>query len=536
MREQVDSLKPTDSPFVYYSTINKHAIIAAGAVASQSSDPIVTEKLNALLSIITMKEKAGQSRGALNGIFARGSTTLDAYARIQNYIEEFNFATLAAEASLHNADLKALKTIEAEPVWAEVNAIEESFLAQKSSLNKVEGPSPQEWFPLATKRIVALNKYKNAYLEQLKEAMHQRAENAANASMYLIVGLGLIIVFVSIIAVWTINSIRRRIASLGSQLQNMISNKDMTHKLNNGSTDEIGDVEGYIDGFVANIREILRDTKDLTQETDDAISRLTKLASKDVESAKETSTRCETLAAAMTQMSTSSSEVASYAQTVEEATAMAKDVTSKAVSSGDQSAKTMDSLISSIDTTFAKMKELQSQTANVKEILDNITGISEQTNLLALNAAIEAARAGEMGRGFAVVADEVRNLAQRSKQSTEEIGNMLDEIRMNTESSFSNMERSRDVSYESQQSVETAKGSLEVLGDNISNMADQNALIADSARQQAQTVSSVSSELEVLVSISSESSEGSLEIERSLMELRERMRILNRNVGQFGTG
>jgi methyl-accepting chemotaxis protein len=75
-----------------------------------------------------------------------------------------------------------------------------------------------------------------------------------------------------------------------------------------------------------------------------------------------------------------------------------------------------------------KVLELDDMVSKIDTILSAINQITMQTNLLSLNAAIEAARAGEVGRGFAVVAGEIRQLANESRQSSEEIGAIVAEI------------------------------------------------------------------------------------------------------------
>ncbi|MEK3933674.1 methyl-accepting chemotaxis protein [Sporosarcina sp. FSL W7-1349] len=170
-----------------------------------------------------------------------------------------------------------------------------------------------------------------------------------------------------------------------------------------------------------------------------------------------------------------------------------------------------------INTTIGESTEMMNEMASQSETIRNVTGlitaIAEQTNLLALNAAIEAARAGEHGKGFAVVAEEVRHLAEQSKQSAAEIGQMVDTMIQNvnravtstqegnqrveeglviTERTAEVFEQIKQAEVDVNEKVATVAAAIEqirAMTDEVSSGASQTQVLAIQASEEAQSTS-----------------------------------------------
>lgn len=120
----------------------------------------------------------------------------------------------------------------------------------------------------------------------------------------------------------------------------------------------------------------------------------------------------------------------------------------------------------------ASMHKLQERTETVKTITDTIFEISSQTNLLALNASIESARAGEAGRGFAVVADEIRQLAERTKEETESIASILNELSEDARAAAEAVSRSVEAAQEQEQMIDQASDSFDKMNGNVNTLIE----------------------------------------------------------------
>jgi methyl-accepting chemotaxis protein len=110
-------------------------------------------------------------------------------------------------------------------------------------------------------------------------------------------------------------------------------------------------------------------------------------------------------------------------------------------------------LINSIEAMRGSTKTLSESSKEITEVTSFIAGVADKTNLLALNAAIEAARAGDAGRGFAVVADEVRKLAVDTKEATDNITRIVEQLVSSSTTIYNDTEKMSGLSQESQKVV-----------------------------------------------------------------------------------
>ena len=211
--------------------------------------------------------------------------------------------------------------------------------------------------------------------------------------------------------------------------------------------DDIGKMFREVQGSVGSFADVIAGIRNATQELEEVTEEFQEMFSNMTESVNETNSAVEVIAANTMSQSNHTLDMKDKIDAI----GTTIDYISTNIASLTQSVQTLSEYNDSVDEIMQELMNINekngesienvrqqteltnSSAQQIRKAAEIIAGISNQTNLLALNASIEAARAGEHGSGFAVVAEEIRVLADQSKESTEQINHVVNELLSNSE-------------------------------------------------------------------------------------------------------
>jgi len=184
--------------------------------------------------------------------------------------------------------------------------------------------------------------------------------------------------------------------------------------------------------------------------------------------------RTERQASALQETVATMTEISSTVSMNAQNSEQSRKLAAEALASAEDGGKAVSSVV-------AAMSGIENSSARIAEIIQVMEEISFQTKLLALNAAVEAARAGESGKGFAVVAQEVRSLADRSRQASQQIRDLI-------------AQSGREVGQGVKLSGEAGEALTNII-DTVRRVAEIAPEIAAGSREQARSISEVNKAL-----------------------------------------
>jgi methyl-accepting chemotaxis protein len=280
-------------------------------------------------------------------------------------------------------------------------------------------------------------------------------------------------------------------------------NGDLTQHIELDGEDELSEFTDSINEFIDTTAEIVREIKHKGEAVEKGAHHSAELSLRSQTAIEDQKNNTLAVKQAVSELVKAVELIAQSSVDVEASVEQAEQDMREGTNVMSQTHTNMGLLKSQVESTSEIMSELTLSSREIEGVTSVISDITEQTNLLALNAAIEAARAGETGRGFAVVADEVRTLAKRTQQSTVEIGKMIKTLQDLVVRSEQAMEQSLSLTSEMNDSLDTARESMDRNKQSLDAIRDRVIQIAGATQEQMYTVKEVESATEN-ISVSAE--------------------------------
>jgi Methyl-accepting chemotaxis protein len=288
-----------------------------------------------------------------------------------------------------------------------------------------------------------------------KSTIVKQADGIKNVTVIIVI-IACIVAF--LIVAFLSTGIDKTIKSIISKLK-LASKGDLTVEFNTKRNDEFKTLVDEIQNTFSNMKSLIKRVDVLSGEVSESSSGVNKTSSSFLKSTEDISNAMKEIEQGITQqakdaeecllqMDNLSKKIALVSDNTKEISLIA-DNTKTSIKEGTYCTEDLNQQTKStveITTDIINAIELLAEKSKTITTITNvINDIANQTNLLSLNASIEAARAGEFGRGFSVVANEIRTLAEKSKDSVNDIKNIITSIQEDTKKAVETAHKAENV-------------------------------------------------------------------------------------------
>jgi methyl-accepting chemotaxis protein len=449
-----------------------------------------------------------------------------AVAKFREAISAFDEGTEGVEAEIHEAE-----QIAQEAAAHSSGDEKQEFEEINSALKEIE-QAHTDFVEHAHDVFVAFTEGKTHQAEEMAEQVEHDEENLDKSLENLLVEIGRfteesatraeahehsavivlsVIAVVSIIIGLVVSKLFATFIVSAVHKATVIASGDLTKDIEVNSQDEIGELLTAINAMRQNLLNMLADISETTEQLSTASEEMSSITVQTSDTIHTQRSETEQVATAMNEMTATVQDVAVNINHTASAADDAYEQTQEGSTIVQRSIDQINKLAQQVDSSSRTINDLEHHSEAINTVLDVIKGIADQTNLLALNAAIEAARAGEQGRGFAVVADEVRTLAGRTRQSTDEINEMIEKLQSGSRQAVTVMEQSRE---EAKSAVELATQTgiaLKTITQAVEKINEMATQIASAAEEQGSVAEEINRNIVKINDMSNQTSEGASE-------------------------
>jgi methyl-accepting chemotaxis protein len=390
-------------------------------------------------------ERIGRLRGSASAALAHGSMGDEQRVGLILLSEEIRGAMSAMQISLDKViaqrpDLRGTLEAASTRLREQAAGLDEVVqgMVQRGDFARV---SSERFFAMASEAIgIGYQQIRETLLPSLDSLLNQRIAKAQRVLMLNVAVSLLALLLIGYLSAGAYFSVMTSVRRL-REGSGRLAAGDLTARIELDTRDELRQVAASFNEMAAAMRGLIGSIRDNSDHVADSARSLVTASGQIHVATQCQSDAASSMAAAVEQMTVGIEHIARNAG---EADSLAHRSGELSRQGGEIVAAVVEEIrqiAASVSESAHTVAELGERSGQISAIVQVIGDIAAQTNLLALNAAIEAARAGEQGRGFAVVADEVRKLAERTAQSTREIGEMVAAIQQGTSGAVQGMEQ-----------------------------------------------------------------------------------------------